>query len=158
MRLLLAHPKDWPQATIDAEVAALKKAYGTGHEIVPGRDAYRLHFAAAGGWDGWAEFCGAGRGSDGRASYDMILVPGNTVGRATCAIVLAAVRSGRRVFYKDDSGGWRPVMDVVPTNFGGKRGWAEFAWLMAVRQPRDLGRRMTDEEWAEIEKKEPPPF
>lgn len=101
MRILLAHPRAWDPGDVAAALRPLRARYPQ-HEIVAGRDSFSQMSQSLGGWEEWARWCGSGTGADGRPSYNVILVPGETCGRATAQIVQGALAAGRAVFSVPD--------------------------------------------------------
>ena len=112
MRILLAHPKGWSPSDIASALAAIRARY-PGHDVISGRDSYLAMASALGGYTEWATWCGAGMAADGRPSYNVILIPGTSCGRAVAQIVEAALVAGRSVFAVGDGGELDRAEEVI---------------------------------------------
>lgn len=116
LRVFLAHPKSLSderiegykvhaQQVIERAVAAHATA-PPAVEVVTGRDDFMQNIQAAGGFDGWCQYVGAGRAYRNGAlqpTYDLIVVgPEPRFGRATAAIIGHALQSKRPVYFLSD--------------------------------------------------------
>lgn len=103
MRVFFAHPKSMQNEQIDAEVAVVRdlftKEMGEAVEVVAGRDDYLMHAMSAGGWKNWAKDVATRIDTMSRKPYyDVIVVPGPTIGGATQVIVSHAMHLQKPVF------------------------------------------------------------
>ena len=102
MRVFFAHPKSMQNEQIDAEVAAIRdlftKDLGEPVEVIAGRDDYMMHAMAAGGWKNWAKDVATRIDTGTRKPwYDVVVVPGATIGGATQVIVAHALHLKKQV-------------------------------------------------------------
>tara|TARA_Y100000034_G_scaffold52694_1_gene64680 strand:- start:120 stop:602 length:483 start_codon:yes stop_codon:yes gene_type:complete len=110
IRVFFGHPAGLSSDGIDAASKELRgllraRAEKTGRSlkisVVPGRDDHKLNFT--GDWDAWAKAVISRKDSITlQRHYDIIVVPSETVGRATAQIVEAALTVGRPVILFDE--------------------------------------------------------
>jgi hypothetical protein len=81
--------------------------------VVPGRADFRAN--CRGDWDVWAKgIITRDHAITREPFYDLIIVPGEYVGRATAQIVDSAVRAGRPVFLLTEGGEeWGPLQRIT---------------------------------------------
>ena len=81
--------------------------------VLPGRDDFRIH--NRGDWDVWAKsIVKREHAMTRKPFYDMIIIPSQSVGRATATIVGHAVKAGRPVFlFTDEGGEWGRLQRIT---------------------------------------------
>ncbi len=109
MRVFLAHPKAFTDEQITYWTEETRKQF-VGEfpdvSVVPGRDDYFQHAPSTGTWKAWAQDVVDRLDSSTREPwYDVIVVPGRTVGGATQLIVTLALHRGRPVLVVEENQG-----------------------------------------------------
>lgn len=106
MRLFLAHPKRFTDEEIDRWVSVILSQFKSEYPdavVVPGRDDYAMFGPSAGTFQAWAVDVVTRSNGAGGLFYDVVVVPGRTVGAATRIIVQGALASNLPVLVAEQN-------------------------------------------------------
>lgn len=134
-RVFLAHPKGRdPTPEEQAKLRALFAKFGAPNAMDPtrlvfvsGSTDYQQNFARCGGWEGWGRSVATGTfyvGHTQQPRYDLFVVlPDQSIGKATADIIRAALAVKKPVFYFDGDRVLAQVSTVAMTSGEFKGGW-----------------------------------
>lgn len=126
-KLFYAHPKATEVTQLRLECMELervaKQKLQRYIDVTSGRDHFKAWARALGGWQQWTVEVGSGTGPDGAPLFDAIVVPADTIGRATMQIVEAALGCGRPVLIWDGGMGFVEAVGVVQIGDSWVDGW-----------------------------------